>query len=472
MAWGQYENGRGTVTTQAESRVQAMVDGINEAISTLAEANDQNRVGIVVFNRGAQTMLNLGTVAVRPDKDYLAITRWNATPGADNGNNGNVQVTCNIDSTTIPLDSYTNIHAGIYQGMQMLLNATDTEVLQNGQTVTRVPNLIVMSDGAPTTFSRATSGGEWWAGIENTPIGSGDNNTPHSGNGFLPLVTAAYFKKAVTAHYYPDPQPGQSARVFTIGFKTSEQNEGMRTMADLVLEPGRYWNDSNDFTSTGVPAVNAVNTAWQEYLAGSAPTVQYTQSGNQEYTVDVAPDPYNPTSLNYPDAYFAADDADALWNAFRRIINSITSSAQGPTEVENNDPVHSGYILYVDPIGQYMQVDAVKTILWANVRFDLEAGYVPTPESQPDGGVRYTYTGHFATDSGGKTFDSPVYGRGNVDDIPRNSSVPVSDYRTDYDFDGNIAGYSRILGRSSKTGYEGVVYCVLDFAVENGFRFQ
>ena len=85
--------------------------------------------------------------------------------------------------------------------------------------------------------------------------------------------------------------------------------------------------------------------------------------------------------------------------------------------MENNDPVHSGYILYVDPIGQYMQVDAVKTILWANVRFDLEAGYVPTPESQPDGGVRYTYTGHFATDSGGKTFDSPVYGRGNVDDI-------------------------------------------------------
>ena len=417
MAWGQYENGRGTVTTQAESRVQAMVDGINEAISALAEANDQNRVGIVVFNRGAQTMLNLGTVAVRPDKDYLAITRWNATPGADNGNNGNVQVTCNIDSTTIPLDSYTNIHAGIYQGMQMLLNATDTDVLQNGQTVTRVPNLIVMSDGAPTTFSRATSGGEWWAGIENTPIGSGDNNTPHSGNGFLPLVTAAYFKKAVTAHYYPAPQPGQTARVFTIGFKTSEQNEGMRTMADLVLEPGRYWNDSNDFTSTNVPAVNAVNTAWQEYLTGSAPTVQYTQSGNQEYTVDVAPDPYNPTSLNYPDAYFAADDADALWNAFRRIINSITSSAQGPTEVENNDPVHSGYILYVDPIGQYMQVDAVKTILWANVRFDLEAGYVPTPESQPDGGVRYTYTGHFATDSGGKTFDSPVYGRGNVDDI-------------------------------------------------------
>ena len=61
---------------------------------------------------------------------------------------------------------------------------------------------------------------------------------------------------------------------------------------------------------------------------------------------------------------------------------------------------------------------------------------------------------------------------GNVNDIPRNSSVPVSDYRTNYDSNGNVSGYSRTLGRSCKTGYEGVAYCILDFAVENGFRFQ
>lgn len=61
---------------------------------------------------------------------------------------------------------------------------------------------------------------------------------------------------------------------------------------------------------------------------------------------------------------------------------------------------------------------------------------------------------------------------GNVDDIPRNSCVPVSDYETNYDSAGKISGYSRTLGRSCKTGYEGVAYCILDFAVENGFKFQ
>ena len=61
---------------------------------------------------------------------------------------------------------------------------------------------------------------------------------------------------------------------------------------------------------------------------------------------------------------------------------------------------------------------------------------------------------------------------GNVDLIPRNASVPVSDYRADYDSSGQVSGYTRTLGRSCKTGYEGVVYCVLDFAVENGLKFQ
>ena len=417
MAWGQYQDGKGTVTDQAGSRVQAMVDAVNEAIDLLANGSEENRVGIVVFNRGAQVMLQLQQVEPKADKNYLAITHWSATPGADDGNNGNVQVTSQIGlHRTIPLDSYTNIQAGLYGGLEMLAEAASTTAEINGQTVPRIPNLILMSDGAPTTFSAAATGDEWWNGLTNTPIGTGDNNTPHSGNGFLPLLTAAYMKNRVTAHYGADGS--NPARIYTIGFMTAQQNEGMRTMADLVLEPGAYWNAQNEFSATGVPAVNAVNTAWQQYRAGTAPTVRYTQSGGErDYTVAVAPEPYNPTSLVYPNAYYPAENADELWEAFQQIINTITNTAKGPTKVENDDPVHSGYLTYTDPIGEYMEVKQVKSILWAGIQFKLEAGYTATPVPQPDGGTLQTYTGHFETDSGGKTFDSPVYGRGNVDDI-------------------------------------------------------
>ena len=430
MAWGQYENGQGTVTDQAGSRVQAMVDAVNQAIDTLANASPENRVGIVVFNRGAQDMLDLQSVAPRADKQYLVISHWAATPGADDGNNGNVQVTCQVGlDRTIPLDSYTNIHAGLYGGFEMLAATASTTVELEGQTFTRIPNLILMSDGAPTTFSAAASGGEWWNGLTNTPIGSGDNNTPHSGNGFMPLVTAAYMKNRVSAHYYPDGSG--AARAYTIGFMTADQNEGMRTMADLVLEPGAYWDRQNQFAPTSIPAVDAVNTAWQQYRAGTPPAVQYTRSGRvEDYTVDIAPPPYAPASLNYPDAYYPADNADDLWDAFQQIISTITNTAQGPTKVEGDDPVHSGYLTYTDPIGDYMQVERVKSILWAGIQFDLEADFVPAAVPQPGGGTLQTYTGHFATAGGGKTFDSPVYGRGNIDDILVTVSADASGRQT------------------------------------------
>ena len=50
---------------------------------------------------------------------------------------------------------------------------------------------------------------------------------------------------------------------------------------------------------------------------------------------------------------------------------------------------------------------------------------------------------------------------GNADDIPKNSTVPTTYW-----------GNDTTIRRSSKTGYEGIVYCILDFGVKNGFKFQ
>lgn len=61
---------------------------------------------------------------------------------------------------------------------------------------------------------------------------------------------------------------------------------------------------------------------------------------------------------------------------------------------------------------------------------------------------------------------------GNVNSIPRNSTVPSSQYKSNYNDKGEFTGYSREIGRSAKTGYEGVAYCILDFGVENGFKFR
>lgn len=50
---------------------------------------------------------------------------------------------------------------------------------------------------------------------------------------------------------------------------------------------------------------------------------------------------------------------------------------------------------------------------------------------------------------------------GEVNDIPRNAAVPSSYW-----------GEDRTIRRSTKTGYDGIAYCILDFGVENGFKFR
>ena len=64
-----------------------------------------------------------------------------------------------------------------------------------------------------------------------------------------------------------------------------------------------------------------------------------------------------------------------------------------------------------------MELKSLQAVIWAGVEFRLEDGFAPAAEPQPDGTTRWVYTGHLETAEGGKTFDSPVYGRGNIDDI-------------------------------------------------------
>lgn len=93
----------------------------------------------------------------------------------------------------------------------------------------------------------------------------------------------------------------------------------------------------------------------------------------------------NGMSSNYPNAqsytnlgqraegdyYKAATDVDELNTIFQEISQEIQQAATGsPTEVGGEDPAKSGYITFTDQLGDYMQVDDFKTIVYADNRFD------------------------------------------------------------------------------------------------------
>lgn len=456
MCWGTQAQ---TVTNRDDSRIKAMVDALNENISILAEASSENRIGVAVFNGTGRVLMELTKVSGFADRirdgEYFSLTSFSGTNGQDNGN---ATVTCNMNGATADTAGGTNVQAGLYQGMKLLANEQDTTFTVDGQTVTRIPNVVVMSDGAPTTFAspknaryrEGNSGswndtgvitndsdlgggtdtqvtGFWWQPVDNDnqtgQIGGGDNYRAHSADGFMALATASYMKNKISANYYGKDgaewgtNADNTANVYTIGFSTNQQTDAMAAMANIVLNPEDNLNDSLRNSDLGKGEIACMWTAAQDYLQDRNAEV-YGHIGNKgnndnvpdrsdnarydwedmqlrEFIAQHPDDVCDFDSFNYPTQYFSANDTQGLIDAFGEIATLITSSASAPTEVTGN-PVNDGYITYTDTTGQYMEIKDVTTLIYMNEK--LEFG---DPQISADGKTR-TYTVDFE-------FENPAY---------------------------------------------------------------
>lgn len=463
MNWGtrsEQVDGNTDEEGKANSRLLAMVNALNKSIDTLVQDNENNRIGIAVFNGKAMTLLPLTSVSNSnfddvQDGQYLEITKFVLDTSNVNKLEANATVRCNINKQSADTAGGTNIQAGMEQGMSMLANASSTLYEYEGEQYTRIPNVVLMSDGAPTSWSptsnttwyqvgqdrptqgtlyretgpaqndtcnvdpnRPTRAGDWWNSlVTNRIIGRGDTSNPHSADGFMALLTASYKKNQITGHYGSNAE-NQGApnaddaycRVYNIGFSTDQQTEEMQEMVDIVLNPAEHLNDQSS-----VEEISRLRTACREYLSDNGDVTVYGELGNNagNYAYIVSHpngrDPYDPTSFNYPDEYYSAQNADDLNNAFQQITSAITDSAKVPTQVSGSDPFHGGYITYTDPIGEYMQVKQINGLLFANQQFEVDGN--PT---SIEGGVRYRLRN---VDGSGSTVNSELYGSHDVNNI-------------------------------------------------------
>ena len=433
MCWGTNST---HVTSEDDSRINAMVEALNASIDTIVKANPNNRIGIAVFNGTGFVLMELTPASTIlknvTDGQYVTLQDFDGDEGKDNGK---ATIRCNMveGGPTAQTAGGTNIQAGLYQGMKLLANENDTTY----EGVTRTPNVILMSDGAPTTFASPEdaqingggkqlitnktstnkdseiSGGSWWDLGENRDeigqIGGGNNYYAHSADGFMALATASYMKNEISAHYYGSSD--EEANVYTIGFSTNRQTQSMSTMASVVLNPAENLNADLSSVPYGLGEFDCLWDAYQDYLARKDATV-YGHIGSRGNGSDVPDDgenedfdwsdmqllPYtvehpsgdanDPDSFNYPTQYFEATDTESLINAFEDIAGMITKSADVPTAVTGN-PVSSGYITYTDTTGQYMDVTGIKAVVWGGQLLQLSG-----PDTSAAGKTTYTATVH------------------------------------------------------------------------------
>lgn len=132
-------------------------------------------------------------------------------------------------------------------------------------------------------------------------------------------------------------------------------------------------------------------------------------------------------SSNYPDAekykklgkraqdssgkdtqfYKAATDASKLNDIFTEIQDEIVTSAQSPTHVDQGEePNQGGYITFTDQLGDYMQVDDMNALVYANKIYN----YKEKQESSDKSTITYIYEKQI-------TDTNHVYPEGNLKDI-------------------------------------------------------
>lgn len=367
----------------SQSRLSATVDAVNASIATLMESNPASRVGVVIYGMDAETLLPLGHYEPMRNGNYIEVeldTHWSSDYW-DNVTDTIFTASNNRSLTMEYGNRGTNTHMGVNAGMDLLKNATDI-----GEGADKhVPALVLLSDGASTS----SGGGNWW-----DPSGRDGDGTETANSYALKVsMNAQYNKQLVNQHYgVTDADSDYACKVYTIGmgieqlytapsFWNPRPDNTDYYRAQMALDPGAHLTDNND-------VANAIENAWNQYQQNDSPTLNNYRF-NHPGTNDIS-------TIAYNDGYYAAENADDVTNVFDDITSTIVSARpQVPTKVEGDDPVRDGYITYTDPIGEYMELKTMSTLIWNDQVFDN-----PTQGTDADGNTTYTFSG---------TVQSPAY---------------------------------------------------------------
>lgn len=324
-----------------------MVSSANSAMHKLLTLNNHNRVGVVLYSgstKNGSSSANTATV-------LLPLDRY--TP-ANSDSPSYLRYTGHSDETTLHVakglkDSSGNavpdksketnggtyIQNGLYQAYEAFPQGDDTIIntgdIQSG--TQRMPVVVLMSDGAPTTGTSSYNN----VGTSNMGDGSSTSNSI----GFVNQLTAAWVKEKISEKYN-----GQSALFYTLGLGTSG-NEVARS----VLNPS---NSSSE-----------INTNWNNFMqleAGDRLNI-----GSRRDPVYVSRDTGVLTERGmqyYVDRYFPADSRDDLNDAFDGIVKEIIlQSKYYPTLVTTGDQDFDGYVSGYDEIGEFMEIKNMEILL-------------------------------------------------------------------------------------------------------------
>lgn len=344
------------------SAVDELVQATNKAITELLKLNKNNRVAVVVYagnvnksfseaNGITQVVLPLDSYTTSRTGTYLT------SESVGSSRDRAIEVYTGVKDSAgkamgenrFEVSTGTYMQDGIYEAMKLFLNAEP--VVQEGVQAgtTRLPIMVLMTDGEPTLASSDYNGNDARTDLGTSNLsnfeGSTGTYTFRDTIAFMTSLTAAFAKKTIAAHY------NSNALMYTLPYGTAVLD---RAEALSVLNPAQ--------------ASNVQNALWNSFLDGDTVTVYRTGSRNHYTYTTVknsakAGETLTAADRMYVDKYFPASNDDAMLQAFDSIVAEIViQSKYYPTYVQK-DHDHDGYLTFVDKIGSYMEVSDVKGIV-------------------------------------------------------------------------------------------------------------
>ena len=375
-------------------KIKETVLALNQSVHTLMMSNPDTRIGVVTYNDEAYVLLPLDHYTkVSETEDYFSLSETgDSLKVAVKNSEGNIITKpTEEDNESVTMGQWTNIHMGIDMGMDMLLGVSkDDTTTTSGEA--RYPALMLMSDGAPTASGSDDS--DWW-----DPSGvRGDGLVNRTGvDALKAIMNASYQKKRVSEYY------GTEMQVYTVGVGEESLNAVAKAMAQATLNPQEGLNS---------PYTNEMRSAWETYLENQGSEKKAELDGyvfNHPENGDI-------DSVYYNDGYYSAENASDIAGAFEQVLNQIIVSGAVPTEV-GEDPTKSGYITYVDTIGEYMEVTEIKALIWEGYDYEVikvgETFYDSTDGDVAESTIDSIAT--YAVKNGLMT--SPIYGVQNMNEI-------------------------------------------------------
>jgi len=324
------------------TRLERTIAASNALLKDLLNLHDV-RIAIVTYNRDSETVLPL---AAYDNGVTLVVTEYKNVDKPDAG----VVTAYDNDGRKLGSDSGytmgTNLQAGIERGFNILANATDAEG--------RAPVAIVLTDGEA---NRACEEGFY-------ELTDSDGTSASGRNLYLStLLNAAYNKTKIENHY------GTEATVYTVGVDITTN-----VTARLLMNPADATNGFNANNSNN--NVKRAYEMFQNWARGNNVSYDdWTFDHNYPKQDGAMTDAKIAANIYYADAYYDVSSA-SLQDTFEQIYKELSSAAFNPisssTSVDGGTGVEHTPLIYVDFIGQHMEIKDIQAITLFGASYNVE----------------------------------------------------------------------------------------------------